>query len=76
MELKGGENMNQLITLVVNLIFLGILGYVVLLFVNWLPLPEPFKQIVKILLGVIALAILLQILGIYNFGVNWKFNQF
>lgn len=51
--------------LLIGLLILALIIYVVYLIVGMLPLPEPAKQIVMLILAVIFLIILLQKLGIF-----------
>ena len=53
-----------LIPLLVWLLILALVIYVVFLVLGMIPIPEPAKKIVTIILGIIFLLILLQKLGL------------
>lgn len=57
-----------MINLLVGLLILALVIYCVFLVVGMLPLPEPAKQIVVIILAIIFLLVLLRQLGILGGG--------
>jgi hypothetical protein len=53
-----------LIPLLISLLIFAIVLYVVILIVGLLPIPQPIKGIVWLVLGLIGLVVLLQHLGL------------
>jgi len=51
------------LSLLINLIIIGLIFWLVLWFVDWVGLPEPFNKVVKVVLGLIVLLWLLGVLG-------------
>ncbi len=54
-----------MVSLLVGLLILALVVYVAFIIVGMLPLPEPVKQIVVIILALVFLVMLLQRLGIF-----------
>ncbi len=55
-------------SLLIGLLVLALVIYVCFLIVGMLPLPEPAKQIVVLILAIVFLIILLQKLGVLGAG--------
>lgn len=57
-----------LVSILLSLIILGILIYAVYLIVGMLPIPQPIKTLVWLLVAVVFLIVLLNMLGISSVG--------
>lgn len=62
-----------LISLAIELLIVGAIGYVVYLFISWIPLPDVLKQIAYVLLGLILLLWLLETVFGISPGVHTAF---
>lgn len=58
--------LNQLITFIIVLLLAGCAVMAVRWFLDQLSIPQPFRNIVLIILGVVGLVWLLNFLGIYT----------
>lgn len=61
--------LNQLITFIIVILLAGCVVMAVQWFLNLLVIPQPFKNIIMIILGLIGLVWLLQFLGLYTFSL-------
>lgn len=59
-----------MINLLAALLIMALVLYACYLFVNWLPLPEPAKQIAILLIAIIGLVWIFQKLGILAGGLG------
>lgn len=59
-----------MIGILVSCLVVAIVAYVIFLVLKMIPLPEPIKQIVLIIAGLIIVVWLLNILGLYHMNLN------
>jgi hypothetical protein len=55
--------MNGLIGLLITLIVMGLVFYLVIWFVDYIGLPEPFNKVIKVVVGLVVLLYLLGVLA-------------
>ncbi len=53
-----------MVSLLITLLVLCLIGYIVYYIIGLLPLPQPIKNVVLIIFGVIVILYLLQFLGV------------
>lgn len=54
--------MASLISLIVTLVLLGLVWYLLFWIVGQMPLPEPFKTVATVILGLVAVLVLLSLI--------------
>ncbi len=54
----------NLVGLLISVLILGVIVYVVKLFVDWMEFPSPLRQIILLIVGLVVLVALLNLLGI------------
>ena len=64
--------MGTLIAILVALIIVGVLLWAIFKVLGVVPIPEPFKTIIWVVVVVIAVMIFLQMSGLYDFGPMMK----
>lgn len=62
----------SLIAILVAIIVVGILLWAINKVLGVVPIPEPFKTIIWVIVVVLAVLIFLQISGLYSFGLNLR----
>ena len=58
-------SMEALFGLIITLIIAGLIFWLVLWFVDFVGVPEPFNKVIKVVLGIVALLYLLSVLTGY-----------
>ncbi len=53
----------DLIGLLISLVVLGLIFYLVIWFLDWVAVPEPFNKVIKVVVGLVVLIYLLSILA-------------
>ena len=70
LNLSGQDALN----LVIQLVLCGLVFWLILWFVGWVGVPEPFLKIIKVVLGLVVLVFLINI--IMGFGghpmIHWN----
>jgi divalent metal cation (Fe/Co/Zn/Cd) transporter len=61
--------MATLIAILVALILIGVLVWAIWKVLSVVPIPEPFKTIIWVIVVVVAVFVLLEMSGLYHF--NW-----
>lgn len=68
-------SVGSLVSALIWLIVMGCIFWLVIWFIGWVALPEPFAKIAKVVVGVIIFLILLNFLmGLTGYGpiINWR----
>ena len=55
--------MNGLIGLLITLVVMGLVFYLVIWFIDWVGLPDPFNKVIKVVVGLVVLLYLLSVLA-------------
>jgi len=58
--------MNGLIPLLISLVIAGLIFWLILWFIDYVGVPEPFNKVIKVVLGLVVLLYLLSILTGYG----------
>jgi VIT1/CCC1 family predicted Fe2+/Mn2+ transporter len=68
--------MENVLGLIITLILMGLLFYLVMWFVGWVGVPEPFNKVIKVVIGIVVLIYLFGIITGHmpapNYGRWWK----
>jgi len=62
----------SLLGLLVAIIIVGVLIWGIWKILNVVPIPEPFKTIIWVIVVIVAVLTFVQIAGLYNFNLNLR----